>query len=700
MKGNFLKKDIRFKITISIVICSILVSILVGGISIFRSRDIVKEQSRENLLLKTEETSQEFNMTISKVEQAVDDLSIILQSTFNIEEIKKDKKNINSYEENIQEIVKNFGEKTSGNMGVYFYINPDLTGEVHGAWYADKQNNKIFEAVTLGTMDDFNPENAEETGMSFYYKAIEANKGIWLEPYEDTDLKIYMISYARPIYKDNNLIGVIGMDINFDYFKKVVSETKIYDTGYATLLDEKNHVLVHPTFKQGEDFAVVDNGALKSATEEFAKNESGIVDYKFEGIKKTLAFSHVTNGFIIMLNVPQSEILSKMNNLTYITIGVIFLGVILGVLVARFISKLISSPIIKVTKVIDNTANLNLVHDGSYQVLLQKKDEIGTMARSISAMRKLLRTVVKDLMEGSSSTAQYATKLEATTAIASDSINQISHATEELSQGAIHQATIAQEGLTKLLELSNEIDVITNNSQIVREALNHTNKSSKDAIVTVEELKTQFRLNDRNMKEITLSVDSLASKSSIISEIINTIKYIAEQTNLLALNAAIEAARAGEQGRGFSVVAEEIRKLSEQTEGSTKNIEKIINEIQADITNTKNKVDNSSIIINKSNSVLISTNKAFNVIDDKIKESFSNLTELLISIEKISKNKNIVVDKMQEISAIIEESSAATEEVSASIISQTATIEDICGISDKLNEVALKLQEIVKDFKI
>lgn len=698
MKKRILStSSIRFKITAAIVICSVLVSILVGGVSISRSRNIVKEQSRENLLLKVEEKADEFDLTISSVERSVENLSIILSSMFNLNEVRKDKNKVNSYEEGIQNLIKEFGEKTPGNMGVYFYVNPDFTGEVHGAWFADKENSKVFENQDLGTIDEFKTDNQD---MAWYYKPVLKEKALWLEPYEDPDLKIYMISYVKPIYKDDTLIGVLGMDINFDYFKNVISETKVYNTGYATLLNENNIVLVHPTLKKGENFGTVDNGVLKEVTEEFTKNQSGVVDYAFEDVEKTLAYTHVSNGFILMINVPQSEILEEMNNLTIIAIGIIIIGIIISVLVAIYISSLLARPIINITNIINDTARLNLAKDKNQVSLLKEKGEIGIMAKSISTMRDLLKNIAEELKGESSSILEYSTNLRKTTILASDSINQISHSAEELAEGASNEAKAIQEGFAKILELSQEIDVITNRSELIKENLSKTDKSREDAIITMEKLKKQFDLNIEVTKQVTSSVDLLSSKSSEISKIINTIKYIAKQTNLLALNASIEAARAGEDGKGFAVVANEILKLSVQSEEATKGIQKIINEIQEQVVNTKDKVDNFNIIINASNTALINTSEAINLIDNKIKGSFNIITQLLVSIEKISKNKSLVVDNMQEISAIIEEASAATEEISASIISQSATIESIRDVSDKLNEVALKLQEVVKDFKI
>lgn len=690
-------RGIRFKIIIAIVTCSIFVALLVGGVSIINSRNIVEKQSKEVLLLTAENKTKEFNTTILNVEGSVNHLGDTLSANFKVESIKNDNNYINNFDQSIQDIVKKFGETTKGCMSVYFYENPDLTGGVHGVWYADKKGNKTFEAQPLGVLEDFTPDNKD---MAWYYKPIKAHKALWLDPYVDPDLKVSMISYVVPIYQNDTLIGVVGMDINFNYFKQVVSDTKVYKTGYSTLLNANNDILAHPTLKQGDNFAKVENGALKVLTDEFSKNQSGVMDYLYKGVKKVGAYSHLANGDILMINVPQSEVLAEMQNITLIVLVIIAISLFVIFVIAAVLGIVIAKPIIKATEFINKTAKLDLIYDKLFEDLLKNKDETGIMVRALSNMRESLRNIVKDLIQDATATSEYSSILATSTNKSSEAINSVSQSVEELAQGASHQAEITQNGLEKLLNLSKELDVITNSSKFVKEYLDETNKVNKNAILSIEELQDKFKVNNEISREVTSSIYVLANKSDSIGEIINTIKYIAEQTNLLALNASIEAARAGEQGKGFAVVADEIRKLSEQTSLATKEIEKIVNEIQIDINNAKSRMDNSNNISNESNKALLNTNASFEVINNSIKNSFVETTQLINSIEKISQSKNEVVNNIQEISSIIEESAASAEEVSALLENEMSTIEEIFQTSQNLKEIAIKLEGVVKEFKI
>ncbi|MDP4144027.1 MAG: methyl-accepting chemotaxis protein [Bacillota bacterium] len=694
---SVIKGGISFKIIATIVGCSMLVALLVGGVSIIDSRAIVEKQSKENLLLTAQNKASEFNVTMLNVESSVDDLADTLSSSFNKELAEKDSNYINNYEQSIQTVVKSFGVRTQGDMSVYFYMNPDITGGVHGAWYATKNDDKKFEMQPLGDMSQFNPQNED---MNWYYKPIKEHKALWLEPYVDPDLKISMISYVVPIYQGDTLIGVTGMDINFNYFKNIVSGTKVYSTGYAVLLNKDNHVLIHPTIKQGENFASTQNGVFKNTANKLSANKSGIDEYAYKGSNKIIAYSHLANGFTYLIDVPQSEVMSQISHLTLVACLMIILGIIVAVIFAEIISKLIANPIKKATILIDKTSKLNIEDDKSFDAIMNNKDETGMMVRSITNMRSLLRNIVKELIEDAEATSNSANALLSATNEASKSINEISRATDELAKRSSQQAALTQEGMSSLLNLANELDIVTNSSNFVKETLNETNELNKKAIISIEKLHDQFKQNNSISQEVTSNIDLLASKSGSIGEIISTIKYIAEQTNLLALNAAIEAARAGEHGKGFAVVAEEIRKLSEQTSISTKDIEDIIHEIQVDIGNAKNKIDNSNTIISSSNEALAITDASFNVINEAISRTSIQIEQLITSISKIGENKNEVVRDIEEMSAITEESAAASQEVAASLESQTEIIKAIFESSDNLNKLVDTLESVIKEFQI
>ncbi|MDF2522882.1 MAG: methyl-accepting chemotaxis protein [Clostridiales bacterium] len=709
-------KKISSKIIVAIVTCCTVISLIVGSTSIIKSNEIIKKEAEEKLLLLVEQNASKFNTTISAVESSVQGLATTAEATFNLETAKVDPSYMASYQATIEPITEKLGELTSGGMSGYIYINPELVGGVYGAWFADKTNSGNLEKQPLGSIEEFNSTNKD---FEWYYAPIQTGKPMWLEPYTDADLKIEVISYVVPMYKNDVLIGVTGMDINFDIFKHAINDLKVYETGNLALLDKDFNFLVRPSFKQETkatdvvatastaanatekgNLATDENGAMKFIADDIAKNSHGMKEYDYNGIKKIMAYAHLNNGFILTVDVTLKEVFKEMDGLVLLLIILIAAGIVTSIVIALIVGKIITRPISRVTQLVNKTAKLDLIDDKSFDYLLKYKDETGIMANSVAEMRAHMRQIVANLVSQSAATTDGANNLAESTNIALESINDVTTAADELALGASRQSETAQNGAEKLISLANEIEVSVKSSNNVKGLVNETNKVSKDASVAVQRLQAHFDDNNRITTEIVHDINVLAGKSNSISEIINVIKGIADQTNLLALNAAIEAARAGEHGKGFAVVADEVRKLAELTSKSAGEVEGIISEIQGDIKGAKEKMDDANVIVGESNKALDVTGKAFEIIEKSVGNTFIQIDNLIESIKKIDQDKDDVIRSIEETSAICQESAASTEEVSASLESQASSIESISETAEKLKTIADNLESVIHEFKI
>lgn len=212
-------------------------------------------------------------------------------------------------------------------------------------------------------------------------------------------------------------------------------------------------------------------------------------------------------------------------------------------------------------------------------------------------------------------------------------------------------------------------------------------------------VQTNWQESTKNFEELGLTIETVDKDIQNIEEILNVIKDIANQTNLLALNASIEAARAGEAGRGFGVVAEEIRKLAEQSDRSSSDIDDIITTIQKRSSKMVETLDYTLENSEKQTAILEEAQGSNNIVSLQIRNLTGSAQQASQYIEEVQQKKDEVLAAIEHIAAAAQENSAGTQQASANLEEILAIMEEVASHIGELQGITDKLKEEVRNTK-
>lgn len=447
--------------------------------------------------------------------------------------------------------------------------------EVETSLVADKDGNNIIDNLTS------RPNIANE---KHFMMAKETKKPAISDIMNSERSGARIIAVAVPILDDSqNFIGIIQSNVVVKALENNIGTVKIAESGFAHLMSSSGNIIFHREWQNiGKNYKEFTKGESKlNAFEEGVfVNDSGFMQYsEDDGLKMVGAYATVpTTGWKIIVTAPSNEIYKHANTSKLISIIVILLAAVLVVVISLFTANRISKPVKTAADHLNILAEADFTKDLP-DGFMNRKDETGVLMKSVNVMSKSIRTVINDVISEANNVEENILISSENLTELSDRISEVSSTTEEMSAMAQETAAATEEMNATSLDIENAVRSIAQkaqNSSVVVSKISERALDLKESAAVSRNTTNDIRnAIDSEMKK-ALEQSKAVMKINVLTE---SILQITEQTNLLSLNATIEAARAGEAGKGFVVVADEIRKVAENSKDTANKIQIVTKEV-------------------------------------------------------------------------------------------------------------------------
>ncbi|RCW62861.1 methyl-accepting chemotaxis sensory transducer with Cache sensor [Saliterribacillus persicus] len=479
------------------------------------------------------------------------------------------------------------------------------------------------------------------------------------------------------------------------------------ENGYLYITDENGLLLAHPRL-EGESLWETTDSSGNLFTQEFtekALNGGGYTYYDWplpndeNAIEEKVIYSLYDEnwGWVVSSSTYLMDYNEPANQILYQILVIIITFIIIGILVVWFFSNSITKPLHLVMNRMRELSAGNLSNE---PIEVKTKDELKTLADEMNGMQSRLSEMMTDILQASTSLNEQSDVLNKSSSEVKLGAEQVTTTMEELASGAEIQADHVSTLSQMMEDFKGIVSQTTQEGTQVGEASIEVLEKTTTGSNLMEASAAQMSKIDQIVKAAVDNVKNLDTESQEISRLVAVIKDISEQTNLLALNAAIEAARAGEHGKGFAVVADEVRKLSEQVSDSISDITGIVSRIQSESSNATSALEEGYEEVEQGSAQIQETKETFAGINEAVKNMVEQIKHITGNLDNVSNRTTEMNNSLQEIASTAEESAAGIEETSASAEESSTSMEEVANHASQLDKLSNGLKKIVDQFRL
>ena len=544
----------------------------------------------------------------------------------------------------------------------------------------------------------------------WYKQAKETGSVIVTDPYVDAFTGKIVVTIAVPLYNSSGeFAGVCGADITTEELVEVLDSLDGEEGGYGFIVDSAGCFVAHPNeaflpeYNQNTSITEVADGALSGVAAKLSEGQGVVLSEDYDGEEKYFAVVSMQNcGWAVGVVAPRDVVFSELNILVLTSVFICAMGMLL----------IVSCVILAANRLLSPIADLKQFASGDFreevsggrrkhQVGEGFKDELEEIEHATKSVRKQIRESILGTMEEAAGMENIASEAYSNMAELNNGLDEMDQLVEDVTGKAKEVADVTKTISSSSTEFGVVVDGMSLKAAEAAEASGVISARAEKLLQSTTEAKSQasliYRKVEKELEKALLEVERIETVKTLSQEILS----IAAQTNLIALNASIEAARAGEAGNGFAVVAEEVRKLAEDSKSAVDNIQAVINDVVDSVMALK---DSSGTLLNfmKEHVIgdyhaMLDTAKQYQEdavfydgiageLGDAAQQMGASVEEMLAALQTVTDMNEVMVHDIYNVASAMQHTNVSSEE----ILRQMAILE----------RSSRSLRAIVNGFKI